>query len=465
LRAQGQFLRRQLALGEAPPVSRILTEDLVAQALTEARVSWIDRIFSPLITPWAFLSQVLSADHSCRAAVARPVAHRAARGQKPCAGRAGAYCQARARLPERLYPGVARSVGRAPGAQAKPGWLWEGRRVYLSDGTALSPPDAPENQAACPRVYNQKPGPGFAIARLGALIPLPCGAIVHLGVCPHAGKGQGEVGLLRTLWDIPRPRDTLLADRLRANWTNLQVPQERGIDFVGRLNKANRTADFRRGKRLGPYDHPARWRKPTSIRSLGRQAHQALPASVTIREAKSRVPQPGFRTKALVVVTTLLGPRQTTTGDLAALCRARWNDELDLRAVKSAMQMADLRRKTPELVRKEIWAHVSAYNRLRTVMAQAAATHGLEPRPISFKGALQALEAFRPLPGLTAAEGRGPGLGLYQHLLRAIASHGVGDRPDRFEPRAKKRRRDHYAWLTKPRSELKRKMAKGATTT
>jgi hypothetical protein len=240
--------------------------------------------------------------------------------------------------------------------------------------------------------------------------------------------------------------------------------QERGIDFVGRLNKANRTADFRRGKRLGQYDHLVCWRKPTSIRSLDRQSYQALPASITIREAKFRVTQPGFRTRAIVVVTTLLGPQQTTKEDLAALYRARWNNELDLRAIKSTMQMADLRCKAPELVRKEIWAHVLAYNLLRTVMAQAAATHDLEPRSISFKGALQTLEAFQPLLELTAADDRGPGLELCQHLLRAIASHRVGDRPDRFEPRAKKRRRDHYAWLTKPRSELKRKMAKGATT-
>ena len=464
LRSQVQFLRPQFALGEALPFSKILTEDLVAQTLTEACVSWVDRIFSPLITLWVFLSQVLSADHSCRAAVARLVAHRVARGQQPCSGRTGAYCLARARLPEPFYSGVACAVGRALDDRAKPGWLWKGRRVYLFDGTTVTLPDTPANQAAYPQVYNQKAGLGFPLARLGALISLCCGAIVHLGVCPYAGKGQGEVSLLRTLWDILQPQDILLTDRLQANWTNLQMLQERGIDFVGRLNKANRTADFRRGKRLGHYDHLVCWRKPTSIRSLDRQAYQALPASITIREAKFRVTQPGFRTKAIVVVTTLLDSQQTTKEDLATLYRARWNNELDLRAIKSTMQMADLRCKTPELVRKEIWTHVLAYNLLRTVMAQAAATHDLEPRSLSFKGALQTLEAFQPLLGLAAAEDGGPGLELYQHLLRAIASHRVGDRPDRFEPRAKKRRRDHYAWLTKPRSALKRKMAKGATT-
>jgi hypothetical protein len=461
-REQVSFLRRQFLQDEDLPFANVLTEEVVEQALT-ALSGWLDRLFTPLVTLRVFLGQVLSADHSCRAAVARLLAHRVSRGQKPCSAKTGAYCQARARLPEKFFSEVACSVGRTLDAKAKQQWLWKGRRVYMFDGTTVTMPDTPENQAAYPQVYNQKPGLGFPIARLGALISLSCGAILHLGVCKYAGKGQGEVSLLRTLWDILCPQDILLADRLQANWTNLLMLKERGINFVGRLNKAHRAADFRRGKRLGPQDHLVCWRKPTSIRSLDRQTYQALPESITIREAKFRVTQPGFRTKAIVVVTTLLDPQQTTKEDLATLYRARWNNELDLRSIKSTMQMADLRCKTPELVRKEIWTHVLAYNLLRTVIAQAAATHDLEPRSISFKGAMQTLEAFQPLVELSAAEDRDQGLQVYQHLLHAIASHRVADRPDRFEPRAKKRRRDHFAWLTEPRNEVKRKMAKGVT--
>ena len=180
-----------------------------------------------------------------------------------------------------------------------------------------------------------------------------------------------------------------------------------------------------------------------------------------MREARIRVAQPGFRTKAVVVVTTLLDPEQTTKGELAALYRARWHNELDLRSIKSTMQMRELRCKTPELVRKEIWAHALAYNLIRTVMAQAAATHGLLPRSLSFKGAMQTLEAFQPLLELQADRGGAHRLDLYQDVLRAIATHRVADRPDRFEPRLKKRRRNHYGWLTEPRSKVKRKMAKG----
>ena len=286
---------------------------------------------------------------------------------------------------------------------------------------------------------------------------------MNLGFCQYAGKGQGEVSLLRRLWDALRPGDLLLTDALMTNWTNIVMLKGRRVELVGRLNKAHRTADFRRGKRLGHEDHVVQWPKPTSIRSLDWQAYRALPESVTVREARVRVTQPGFRTRSIVVVTTLLDPKQTTKEDLAALYRARWHNELDIRSLKSAMQMGELRCKTPELVRNEVWTHLLAYNLLRTVMAQAAARHGVAPRTISFTGAMQTVEAFQPLLLFGAAQDAAGRLRLYHDLLDAVATHRVGDRPDRYEPRLKKRRRNNYDWLTEPRAEMKRKMAKGVT--
>ena len=279
-RHQVQFLRRQFLQDGDLPFTDVLTEDLIAQTLTAVGVFWNDRIYTPLVTLWVFLGQVLSADHSCRAAVARLIAHRVSREEKPCSAQTGAYCQARERLPEKFFGDVACSVGRALDAKADQRWLWKDRRVYLFDGTTVTMPDTPENQEEYPQVYNQKPGLGFPIARVGAIISLACGAVLNLGVCRYAGKGQGEVSLLRQLWDILRPGDILLTDCLLANWTNILMLQERGVELVSRLNKANRTADFRRGKRLGHHDHIVRWRKPSSIRSLDRQSYNALPAFI-----------------------------------------------------------------------------------------------------------------------------------------------------------------------------------------
>src|SRR5438874_2856099 len=191
-RRQATVLRHQFLQDGGLPFTDVLTDDVLADALATVG-GWLDRIFSPLVTLWVFLGQVLSPDRSCRAAVARLLAHRVARGQAPCSARTGAYCRARQRLPEAFFSAAARAVGRALDAKAERGWLWKGRRAYLFDGTTVTMPDTPENQAAYPQVYNQGPGLGFPIARVGAITSLACGAVVNLGLCRYAGKGEGEV--------------------------------------------------------------------------------------------------------------------------------------------------------------------------------------------------------------------------------------------------------------------------------
>jgi hypothetical protein len=208
---------------------------------------------------------------------------------------------------------------------------------------------------------------------------------------------------------------------------------------------------------VGP-DLLVHWKKPTSIRSVDRQTYNALPDSIPVREVRFRVEQPGFRTRSVVVVTTLLDPEQASKEELASLYRAGWNNELDLRSIKVTLQMDMLRCQTPDLVRKEIWTHALAYNLIRTVMAQAAAGKGVPPRSISFKATLQVLEAFRPLIDYRAQRDASYRAALYEQLLRAIAVHRVGDRPDRFEPRTAKRRPMRYDRLTRPRAEIKLRM-------
>ena len=170
-RAHADLLRRQFLQGGGLPFADVLTEGVLAEALA-AVGRWLDRIYSPLVTLRVFLGQVLDPDHSCRAAVARLNAHRVASGLRPSSARTGAYCRARLRLPEAFFSAAACAAGRGLDAKAQREWLWKGRRVYLFDGTAVSLPDAPANQAAYPQVHNQGPGQGFPIARLGALIPL-----------------------------------------------------------------------------------------------------------------------------------------------------------------------------------------------------------------------------------------------------------------------------------------------------
>jgi hypothetical protein len=460
IQRQVSFLRQQFLQDGDLPFTEVLSAEVVSQAVTAIGTCWNDRIFTPLVTLWVFLGQVLSADHSCRAAVARLIAHRASQGLRPCSSETGAYCQARKRLPERFFSTVACQVGRNLDARADSQWLWKGRSVYLFDGSTVSMPDTPENRKEYPLTYNQRPGTAFPVARIGAIISLACGAVLNLGICRYAGKGQGEVSLLRQLWDILRPGDVLLTDCLMSNWTTIVMLKQRGVETVSRLNKAVRSADFRLGIRLGKDDHLVHWVKPTSIRSVDRDTYRSLPEFITLRETRIRVEQPGFRTRSIVIVTTLLDPEQTTKEDLATLYRARWNNELDLRSIKITLQMDLLRCKTPELVRKEIWTHVLAYNLIRTIMAQAASQIGVQPRSVSFKATIQILEAFQPVIAHQGHWGIQHRQELYQQLLKAIGTHRVADRPDRFEPRMTKRRPKNYDRLTKPRKEIKLDMYK-----
>src|SRR3954471_15545029 len=260
-RQQVRFLQQQFLQDGNLPFSDILSTGLIEQALTALQVGLVNCVYTPLVTLRVFLGQVLSADHSCRAAVARLIAHRVAGGQSPCSARTGAYCRARKRLPEAFFSETALRTGRALDDGADKGWLWKGRRVYVYDGSSVTMPDTPANQAEYPQPVAQKPGLGFPLARIAAVFSLACGAVVGLGTCRYAGKGQSELGLLRKLLDLFRPGDVMLADRLMCAWTEMVMLRQRGVDSVCRLT-SHRKGDFRRGRRPGEGDHVVAGPKP-----------------------------------------------------------------------------------------------------------------------------------------------------------------------------------------------------------
>nr|WP_158261071.1 MULTISPECIES: IS4 family transposase [Pirellulaceae] len=454
-RQQVRFLQQQFAQDGELPFTDVLSEATISQALEALEIVWLDRIYTPLVTLWVFLGQALSQDHSCRAAVARLIAHRVSRGQRRCSAETSAYCQARKRLPEELFATVARKTGQALDDHADQRWLWKDRRVLAYDGSTVSMPDTADNQQAYPQPPQQAEGLGFPLARIAVFFSLSCGAAIDLAICSYSGKGHSELGMLRKLWEVLRPGDIMLADRYMCSWYEIFQLQQRGIDTVTRLHHC-RKADFRRGKRLGKGDHLVEWSRP-HIRKIDNRTRKGLPDQLTIRETRVLIQQPGFRSRSIIVVTTLLDAEEVTASDLADLYRARWNAELDLRSLKQTLQMDILRCKTPELVRKEIWTHILAYNLVRTVMAQAASKKNIQPRTISFKGTVQTLEAFQPAMATQGQQGLHRSH-IYDQLLEAIVTHRVGDRPDRFEPRQRKRRQKKYDRMMKSRNEVKREI-------
>ena len=454
-RAQFPDLFRSLVLDPELILDRALTVDHLAAAVAREAGRTCDRVLTPLVTLATFLAQVLSDDHSCRAAVARLKAYLTARGLPACSLATGGYCKARQRLPEALLPRLVRDTADRLQDGAPGGWLWHGRRVVIVDGSSVSMPDTPENQAEYPQHFRQKPGCGFPIARVVVLLSLATGAVIDLAMARWAGKLTGENALLRGLRGRLRRGDVLLADSYYCSYQEVAALLAAGVDVVMRQHGGRKT-DFRRGQRLGREDHLVRWQRGRIRRPWMSPAEfRRLPRELVLRESRVRVDKPGFRSRSFVVVTSLLDPAAFPPAELAAAYRRRWDAELDIRNLKQTMRMDVLRCKTPGMVRKEVFAHLLVYNLVRGVMAEAAARHGAAPRRLSFQGARQVLDGFRPELA-RAAPGRAEALRCA--ALGAIAGERVGDRPDRVEPRARKRREKMYPRLQVPRREARRRL-------
>jgi len=423
----------------------LLSQDRIERALGSARWLWQGWIYTPAVTVWVFLSQCLSSDHSCRDAVARLIAWRIAKGLSPCSADTGAYCIARGDLPEEALHELVRDTGKQIEGDSPETWLWHGRKVRVVDGSTITMPDTPANQAAYPQQKSQEPGCGFPLARILVIFSLSVGTVLEAAIGKYKGKQTGENSLFRELYPMLAEGDVVLADRYFSGWFDIALLRQRGADIVVRKHQLRRT-DFRRGKRLGTEDHLVVWCRPERAAWMSAEQYRTLPGTLTLREVRIRVSQPGMRTKSLLVVTTLLDAEQYPADEIASLYRRRWQAELHLRSIKIVLQMDHLRCKTPERVRNEFYMHLVGYNLIRGVMAAAAQQAGKCPWEISFKGTLQTLSQFLPLL-LTRATTEA----WCDALLAAVASHIVDDRPDRFEPRRVKRRPKHYLRLQRHR--------------
>lgn len=450
------------------PFASLLREEQIVQACGETDAAACDhhddnnngRIYTPAVTLWAFLSQMLAtaAERSCRAAVARVAVLWLGLNRGTCASNTGAYCRARARLNETAIAQLSRDVAADCERAVPADWLWHGRHVYLVDGATVSLPDRPENQRAYPQPKAQKSGVGFPLMRVVAMFSLATGMVRDLACGPYAGKETGETALLRELLNQFSPGDLLVGDRYYVGWFMLALFQQRQIDFVVRQHQLRRT-DFRRGERLGKGDHVVEWSRPPRPKWMDEATYAALPETLRVREVEVPVNEPGFRVRSLVVVTSLLDHELYSAKEIAQLYRRRWLAELDLRAIKSTLQLDVLRCKTPEMARKELRTGLLAYNLIRQKMLDAAKAVNCSPRELSFTAALQTILASWSVAVL-CPESRAM---LSQQCLRQIASHRVGNRPNRIEPREVKRRPKSQKLLTEPRVVARAKLLRAKT--
>jgi hypothetical protein len=320
---QVENLRTQFSQSTELPFNKVLSAERIESVVTELGVQFHEKIYMPLTTLPVFLWQVISADHSCLAAVAHLAAHRAARKQKPCSTNTGGYCRARDRLPEELPARLARETGEAPHARMpREAWL-SGRAIKVFDGSTISMPDTEENQKAYPQHPRQKAGAGFPLARIAVLFSLAAGTVLQMGMCRYKGKGQSEQALFRGMLDAFQPGDILLTDRYLCAFFLIAMTLGRGADIICRIHQS-RSTDFRRGQRLGRDDHIVQWIKPRQCPWwMDKAVYFAFPPVLELREVKVRVTQRGFRTKCLVIVSTLLDPDLYPADEIAAAYRAR----------------------------------------------------------------------------------------------------------------------------------------------
>jgi hypothetical protein len=456
--SQVQMGRQELEFSRGLPFRQLLNTERIAAVLERAGVEFRERIFSPTVTLWAFLSQVVaSKDSSCKDAVSRVLADRVAQGQKACSPDTSSYCQARARLPEQVIADLARQTGQELHRDAPPDWLWKGRRVEIVDGSTTTMDDTPENQKEYPQSKNQKAGLGFPSLRLVVLLSLAVGTVLECALSACRGKKTGEQSLFRQIWGALQAGDIVLGDRLYDAYRDIALLKARGVDVVfGK--KQSRRCDFRCGRKLGRNDHVVVWKKPKydATRYESKEAWELLPDEMEMREVRVTVRRRGYRTRTVVIVTTLLDAEKYSAQDLTDLFAERWHCELDLRSIKQALGMYHLSCKSPEMARKELWMHLLAYNLIRVRMAQAAAVHSATARQLSFSAAQTLIHNFAPHLSTTCGAEHHR---IEAELLQAIARCRVPNRPGRKEPRAVKKRDQKYSYLTKPRDEARKQLA------
>lgn len=424
----------------------LLTSPQLLEIVEAHLPEYRERQFSPTVTLSMFLSQVMSDDSSCQNAVNQANVDRLLEGLPPHCVSTGGYCIARKRLPLQMVKALVQQTGTLLSSSAPKAWRWRGREVKLVDGTTITIPDTPDNQAHYPQHGNQAEGVGFPLARAVAVISLSTGAIINATQGPYKGKGTGEHGLFRELKDDDAfvTGDIMLADSYYASFFLIADLQARGVDVLCEQHGARNT-DFRRGKKLGVRDHAVFWPKPARPDWMSLEEYQRYPTEIQVREVKVR---------GKVLVTTLMSPRKVTKNALGKLYFQRWHVELDLRNIKTTLGMEMLSCKSAGMCEKELWVYLLAYNLIRLLMAEAALRAQLLPREISFKHTLQMWMAWSQRKFQLDAEEQA------DELFLLIAKIRVGHRPGRIEPRAVKRRPKAFPRLQKPRQKERERLIK-----
>ncbi len=452
-------LRERLSNSVGLPFRDILTEDMMQKSLEEENIKYRKRLYDPIITLWIFICQMLDPDKSCRNAVSRVLSLLSDSGQPLPSNDTGAYCKARKRLSLSFIIRLFRHIGQALHQKPTDEFLWCNKRVFLADGSTFSMYDTPQNQQDFPQPKNQQDYHGFPVARIIGIFCLATGALIDAAIDSF---WVPEIKLFRMLYSHLKPGDVALGDRLFGSYGDIALLSQRGIDCVFRMHHL-RKPDFSKGKRLGLYDHIVTWKKPKEgTIHLESELYAQLPETMFMREIRYYITIKGYRTKVVTLVTTLLDHHIYTYELLAQLYGIRWQVEIDLRHLKTTMNMEHIQSKTPEMVRKEFYVHLLAYNLIRTTLWEAGIKHNVHPLKLSYKGTIQHFLNFVPILAVTPAIDRAIIHEIihtiYSVLLTIISQEKLLERPFRVEPRMVRTKKPSFPRLHRPRNEFRQKL-------
>jgi hypothetical protein len=407
-------------------------------------------LYSLPVTLKTFLMQCLGQDHSCRTAVATAKD----RGWLPPNASPGtaAYCRARDALAAEGLQSAVEHTAQALDAGVSDQHLWLGRQVHIVDGTGIALPDTEANQDDYPQPAQQKLGCGFPVLRLVAFMSLATGAVSRYRL---GNLHDHEQRLFQELRPHLKANDVVLGDRNFGTFATLVLLKRQGADGVFRRHQSRR-AGVSTVKRLGQDDALVRWRAPHHYRPPWLDASVDLPETMVVREVSFHVRQPGFRTKSVMLVTTLLDAKTYPAWALAQLYLRRWRMELWLRDLKITMDMDRLRTKTPARVRAELAMFLVGYNLIRTVMFDAAKVSEVRLELLSFKSALMRFGLW--CAGLRRSIRIRVWLLGYPAMLKDLARDLNPDRPNRYEPRVVKRRPKPFPRMQQPRQVLRQQL-------
>ena len=441
------------------PFSSVLDAQSIQQAFLEQGALFGQHdLFSTEIVLWAFLAQTLrdGKGAACAAAVADIATYMMQTGQRPPSGDTGDYCRARAKLNLGALQQLVCQSARQLDQQVHDSWLWKGLHAKLVDGFSFTMPDTPANQEAFPQHPEQAPGVGLPIARACTVVSLATACVCDVAIAPFKGKETGENALLRSLLSHFEENDLIVFDRGYCSYIMLAMLIAHKTHVCVRLHQ-NRSSDFRRGHRLGLDDHLISWKRPDKPAWISQEQYEQLPERLDLREIRYCVTEPGHRTERITIVTTLVDPEQYPKEDLAELYGFRWNVETDILHIKQTLNLDHMRCKTPEMIQRELWITLLAYNLIRKVIATSAKVHDKQPRQLGFTLACQVILASWML--LSTGTCQDANL-MIKGMLAHIASHEVANRPGRIEPRVLKRRRHRYPLMYRPRAQLKAELTK-----